>query len=230
MRLRQRRRAGRGALQRAELAPQFGDGLVDVVELGPRGIAVHLAVELGDCALGKPEVGRGLQHLALGFQEGVGALRLQQDLVGRLAPERQERPHRVERRLAVLDPCVQPLGEGAGRPRPGIEHDLVVLEAALAQPDPGVEHLGELTLHVPQIGKAWPFRHALERLVDLVRRRHPAARIEDPRQHGRDDRIGGAGPIAALHPLVKEDERSCAADQDCSKERRASSKPLLSGT
>ena len=44
--------------------------------------------------------------------------------------------------------------------------------------------------------------------------------------------IGSEEPDPSLPciPLVKEDERSCAADQDCSNARRASSNPLLSGT
>ena len=57
--------AGRSRLQGAQLAAQLGHGLVDVVELGPRRIAEHLAVVFGELALGEPEVGRGLEGLAL---------------------------------------------------------------------------------------------------------------------------------------------------------------------
>ena len=183
------------ALQGAEFPAQLGHGLVDVVELGPGRIAEHLAVVFGKLALGEPEVGRGLEGLALRLQERLRALRLEQRRIRRLDPERQHLAPGLEL-FGLLGAPVQLLGEGAGGARPGIERHGVVLERAPAQRHPGVEHGKELALDVPQIRQPRAFGHLLQRLVEIVRARKPGFRIEDLGEHLGDERIGGR---AALH-------------------------------
>ena len=172
-----------------------------VVELGPGRIAEHLAVELGHGALREAQVGRGLQEFALLREESFRALHLQEHAVGGVAPESEELAHGLERRLAAFGALVQNLGELAGSPGPAFENDGVVLQAAAAQGNPGGEHGGELALGVPKIGETRPLRHALERLVHLVRDRQPAARVEDLGQHLRGRIVGWLSGLAALNGL-----------------------------
>ena len=130
-----------------------------------------------------------------------------------------------------LGAVVEQLGEGARRPGPAVEHDRLVLEAAAAQGHPGREHGAELALGVPEVGQARALGHALERLVHLVRRREPAARVEDLGQHVGRERVGRPS-LSAAETLLSERGRELARRGPRAREGLAAprSKPCTFGS
>ena len=111
------------------------------------------------------------QQLALGGEERLRAMRLEQGLVGDIQPQ-LERLVRLVRRLARPGQLLVLLGEALAGLVPGAGRDRLVGACCLLHLQPQLHHLAHAALDGAEVGKARPLGHLADRLADLAAAGH----------------------------------------------------------